>query len=131
MAQQFDGVEVGFACVQQTHIGLDQAAGMDAALAGNQKAWLDDLVNLGEAFEVLPDQAQSRMRRQVVGQAFDLEVGWSWRWRGIQGHDYLKPRADFTRWVRGYLLATRARYGMGLAGKWSRIQVNVRLSQFQ
>jgi hypothetical protein len=33
------------------------------------------------AFEVLPDQRQSGMRGEVVGQAFDLEIG---QWRGNQ-----------------------------------------------
>ncbi|MFZ3043125.1 MAG: hypothetical protein WA108_15295 [Thiobacillus sp.] len=44
-------------------------------LTGNGKTRVDDLVDLGKAFEVLPDQRQSRLRCQIVGQAFDLEVG--------------------------------------------------------
>ena len=75
LAQRFDGVEVGLAGAQQPHASLDQAAGIDTALTGNGEARVDDLVDPGMAFEVLPDQRQSGMRGQVAGQAFDLEIG--------------------------------------------------------
>ena len=44
-------------------------------MAVNGEAWLNDLIDLGDKFEVLPDQRQSSMRGQVVGQTFDLKVG--------------------------------------------------------
>jgi hypothetical protein len=75
VAQRFDGVKIGFAGTHQSDIGFDQTAGMDAAFTGNREARVDDLIDLGKALEVLPDQRQSGMRGQVVGQAFDLKVG--------------------------------------------------------
>lgn len=87
-AQRFNGVEVGCAGAQQADIGLEQAAGGDTALAGNGKARVDDLVDLGKAFEVLPDQRQSRLRCQIVGQAL---IWKSWRRREMQCRHYLKP----------------------------------------
>lgn len=66
-AQRFNAVEVGLAGTQQADIGLEQAASGNAALAGNGKARVDDLVVLGKAFEILPDQRQSCLRCQIVG----------------------------------------------------------------
>jgi hypothetical protein len=81
-----------------------------------------NLVDLGEALEVLADQAQPSMGGQVVGQAFDLEVGHD---GGGQFSTAIipGPPAAFTLRVRGNPLVTRT--GAGVGRKWSRIQVIV------
>jgi hypothetical protein len=99
LTQRFDGVEVGFAGTQQADIGFDQAAAGNAALAGNGKARVDDLIDLGKALEILPHQRQACVRREVVGKAFDLKVGHGGG--GIFNAAIISSRlADFTRRVR-------------------------------
>lgn len=60
---------------QQADIGFDQATAGDAAATVDRESRINDLINLGIAFELLPHQAQTGVRREVVGQTLDLKVG--------------------------------------------------------
>ncbi len=91
---------------------------VNAAFAGNGEARVNDLIDLGETIEVLPDQRQSSMRGQVVGQTFDLKVGHGGT--GIFKAAIISSPAAFTRWVQQSSLQTRVSAMLGR--KRSRIQ---------
>ncbi len=87
-AKVFDGVKVVLAQTQQGQVVLEDVAVGNARAYG--KGRIDQRVEL-YSFEILPNECQSGVRTEVVGQLFDDKIGNDVA--HLQGEQYFTPKS--------------------------------------